>query len=253
MPIFPSLDQRVLESEIMDDPGLDSAEHARALKALGRVHVLSGTEGRLWRAIDKLAKQANLKQLSIMDVGCGDARLLRQLYKKSKANGIELQLHGCDFSPRALEMARDASERAGIPISLHAVDITQDTLPEAVDVVFCSLFLHHFADDQVVKILESFRDAAKRLIVVEDLLRSKVGYGLCWLGTRVLTRSRVVHVDGLLSVRAAFTPAELRLLLTGAGLPEAHLERCWPARAWIVAQVHSPGLCSVERVAHAAE
>lgn len=253
MPFFPSLDQRVLEPEIMDDPDLDPAEHARALKALARVHVLSGTEGRLWGAIDKLAKQANLQQLSIMDVGCGDARLLRQLYKRAQARGIELHLHGCDFSQRALAMARDASAQANIPITLHSVDITQQALPESVDVVFCSLFLHHFADKQVVQIFESFANAAKRLIVVEDLLRSTIGYGLCWLGTRCLTRSHVVHVDGLLSVRAAFTPKELRQLLNEAGLAHASIERCWPERAWIVAPMHSVESTNEKRASDARE
>jgi len=70
--------------------------------------------------------------------------------------------------------------------------------------------------------------------VVDDLIRSRLGYALAWSGTRLLSRSWVVHTDGPLSVRAAFTPAELRRLAAEAGLTTAELVPFWPERQRLI-------------------
>ena len=72
--------------------------------------------------------------------------------------------------------------------------------------------------------------AARRLLLVNDLERSLVGLLLAVAGTRLLTRSPVVHYDGPWSVAAAFTVAEARRLARAAGLAGARVTRCWPWR-----------------------
>ncbi|MEO8271245.1 MAG: hypothetical protein ABI557_16100, partial [Aureliella sp.] len=72
--------------------------------------------------------------------------------------------------------------------------------------------------------------AARRLVLIEDLLRSRLGFVLCWAGVRLLTRSKVVHIDGPLSVRAAFTLREIKGLLNEAGWSDAQLSQRWPER-----------------------
>ncbi len=194
----------------MDDPALDAHEHLAALHGLQRIHALSGTLGRLWRPLQQLIQANRLSQLSVMDVGCGDSLLLRQLYRKAQNHGCSLHLIGCDFSSRALELSRLACRREQLPIELYQVDVTQQTLPIAADVVINSLFLHHFDCSDVVRILDLMSNAARRLVLIEDLMRSRLGYALCWAGVRLLTRSKVVHVDGPLSVQAAFTVKQMR-------------------------------------------
>ena len=227
---LPNLSTRRLEPEVMDDPTLDKREHQRALKGLARVHALTGTTSWLWKPIGELVDQRQLQQISILDVGCGDGSLLRSFYHQARKRGLNVQLIGCDFSRQALELAQVAAEREGIPIELHCVDITQSPLPRSADVVLCSLFLHHFTDQQVVDILDKLANQAVHLVQVEDLLRSQLGYYLCLVGVHLLSRSPVVHTDGPLSVRAAFTLAEMQNLLDDAGLQGARVRRHWPER-----------------------
>ena len=66
-----------------------------------------------------------------------------------------------------------------------------------------------------------------------DLGRSLPGLAIAWLGTRLLTRSPIVHTDALLSVRAAFTPDEALDLARRAGWPAPRIERVWPCR-WLL-------------------
>jgi hypothetical protein len=68
------------------------------------------------------------------------------------------------------------------------------------------------------------------MVLVNDLIRDRLGYFLCWWGVRLLTRSPIVHVDGPLSVRAGFQPAEVLEMATQAGMNGASISRHWPQR-----------------------
>jgi hypothetical protein len=103
-------------------------------------------------------------------------------------------------------------------------------LPGGYDAVLCSLFLHHLEADQAVQLLRQMAQAAGRLVLVNDLVRSTAGYLAAYAGTRLLSRSPVVHIDGPRSVEGAFSPAEVRVLAYRAGLRRARVELCWPWR-----------------------
>ena len=74
------------------------------------------------------------------------------------------------------------------------------------------------------------KQASTMALGVADLDRSQLGYVLAWIASRALTRSPVVHVDALLSVRAGFRPGEIKRMSQEAGLGGAMLDRAWPAR-----------------------
>jgi hypothetical protein len=103
-------------------------------------------------------------------------------------------------------------------------------MPEGYDVVLSTLFLHHLRREEVVALLGRMAAAARRGVLVSDLERGVPGYVVALAGTRLLTRSRVVRTDALLSVRAAFTREELRTLAAEAGLAGCRVTPAWPFR-----------------------
>ena len=109
-------------------------------------------------------------------------------------------------------------------------DAANSSLPNGYDVAMCSLFLHHLTNDEAESFLRKMAAAACQLVLVNDLRRSMTGLALAYVGTRLLSRSPVVHIDGALSVRAAFTLAEVRELAERAGLRGAIVMRQWPYR-----------------------
>jgi 2-polyprenyl-3-methyl-5-hydroxy-6-metoxy-1,4-benzoquinol methylase len=228
MPV--DLNHRHLHPELMDDPSLDRGEHARALRGLARIHRLTFTPQRIWREIRQRISPPG-QALRILDVGCSDGWLSRQIVRRARRHGWEVELMGCDFSMQALQMFREAAERDGLTPRLVHVDILQQEIPCQADVVLNSLFLHHFQGDQVVTILQKLASATRQLLLVEDLLRTRLGWYYCQLGVRLLSRSRVVRIDGPLSVRAAFSLKEMEAMLGRAGLaPKSELVKHWPER-----------------------
>ena len=108
-------------------------------------------------------------------------------------------------------------------------DATSEDLPGEFDLVTSSLFLHHLSVEESVRLLRAMAGAGRR-ILVQDLLRSAVGYGLAWATVRLISRSHVMHVDGPRSVQAAFTLSEIREMARAAGLDRARIRWCWPER-----------------------
>jgi 2-polyprenyl-3-methyl-5-hydroxy-6-metoxy-1,4-benzoquinol methylase len=103
-------------------------------------------------------------------------------------------------------------------------------LPNDFDVVMCSLFLHHLSNDDALTLLRRMAAATRCLGLVSDLRRSAYGLFLAYSASRVLSRSKVVHVDAVRSVRGAFTKSELQHLAAEAGLENATVANRWPAR-----------------------
>ena len=127
--------------ERMDDPGLDPAEHRRALAGLARLNRFSGSAGVLWPAIAKLAARLR-RTVTVLDVATGSGDVPRQLLARAQAAGVSLDVAGCDVSPTAVEEAARSS--SGVRFFAH--DALRDALPTGFDVVTCSLFLHHLGE-----------------------------------------------------------------------------------------------------------
>ncbi len=64
------------------------------------------------------------------------------------------------------------------------------------DVIMCTLFLHHLNQQEAISLLSRAYAATSSLLLVDDLRRTWLGYRLAQLGCQVLTRSRIVTVDG---------------------------------------------------------
>ena len=213
----------------MDDPGLERSLHEEALAALARINRVSLTDRRILREVVRLAR-ASPRPVRVLDVGCGDGDVLLRVGSLARSRGVEVELHGCDISEAALERARQRAAARGFELALTRLDVTQAPLPDGpFSLVSCSLFLHHFSHADAAGLLGRMA-AAGRTLLVQDLRRTRLGFVLAWLGVYGLTRSRVARVDGLRSVRAAFTVEEAWALCVRAGLTDARVVPCWPQR-----------------------
>ena len=223
---------RDLQPELMDDPSLPLEEHRRALAGLARLNALSGSVGVLWPEVRKLACELG-RPVRILDVATGSGDVPLGLWKRAERAGIKLELSACDISPVALQAAEARTGPAGATVRYFAADALAAPLPTWFDIVTCSLFLHHLSDDSAVTLLGRLAATTERLVLVNDLSRSRWNLSLVWCATRLVTRSRVVHVDGPLSVRGAFTPSEADALARRAGLTGATVSARFPCR-WLL-------------------
>jgi ubiquinone/menaquinone biosynthesis C-methylase UbiE len=216
----------------MDDPALPHRDHELALRGLARLNVASGVVPRLWRVIRPACDPGG--STSVLDIAAGGGENLLGVWRLARNDGFEVEASACDIRPLALDRCRGRAEEAGAPLTTHLCDARNGDWSDAYDVAMCSLFLHHLDRNDAVRLLRVMRRAARRLVVVNDLDRSRSGFALAKIASRLATRSSVVHVDAPRSVAAAFTRSEARSIADEAGLRDARIEPVFPCR-WTLA------------------
>ena len=82
-------------------------------------------------------------------------------------------------------------------------------------------------------LLRKMKEASGTGVVVSDLRRSSLGMLFTWVACHTLSASDVFRIDGMRSVRAAFTTEEARRLADEAGLDGARVSPVWPQR-WLL-------------------
>lgn len=229
-PVFSDLLERRQNPEEMDDPSLDAPLHFQALEGLARINRWSGSASILWAPIQGLARETGERALRVLDIATGAGDIPIALWEKSRREGFFLEIHGCDKSPQAIEYARKRAQENGATVHFYRRDIIKEEIPPGYDILMSSLFLHHLSSEEALEFLRHMAGAARKMILVNDLVRCASGLVLAYLGTRFLTRSKVVHTDGVRSVQAAFNLQEIHRLARKAELTKTCVEGRWPSR-----------------------
>jgi 2-polyprenyl-3-methyl-5-hydroxy-6-metoxy-1,4-benzoquinol methylase len=228
--LLPSVAQRARQPERMDQPDLPRADHFRALQGLRRINRWSGSARILWPAVRCLAREVDGRPLRLLDIATGGGDLPVRLWRRARRAGLALQVDGCDVSPQALEFAHQTAEKNQADVHFFPLNALKDELPADYDIITSSLFLHHLSNDEAVALLERMRQAARQLVLINDLIRCTTGLLLAHLASRLLTTSPMVHWDAPRSVEAAFTPAEALQIAKRAGMEHATVGWRWPFR-----------------------
>lgn len=229
MPFLSSLSRRDCQPELMDDPTLDPLEHKKALAGLARINRFSNSAGVLWPSLEKFYANNSSRPLRVLDIATGSGDVPIALAKRASQKGMQIEFAGCDFSPIAVENAKHQATQAGLKIEFFPLNVLEEPLPEGYDVLTSSLFFHHLSREHALLLLAKMAKVTQ-LVLINDLNRGRLNYLLVWLASHALTRSYVVHVDGPLSVRAAFTKAEFLKLSEEAGVQNGSIRSKFPAR-----------------------
>lgn len=233
-----SLASRDRRPELMDDPGISPGDHDHALRGLARLNRASKIEHTVFNALKPYLHEQGDRPLRVLDVAAGSGDLIASLARRTAAAGHDVCFTGCDISATACRHMASNFEKLGDGVSdrLSATrcDALNDPLPQGHDIVMCHLFLHHLDQPDIVRLLRSMRESAHKAVIITDLRRTRRGYALALLASRLLTRSHVVHTDALLSVRGALTGAELADLAKQAGYDDPCIRNVWPQRMLMI-------------------
>lgn len=214
----------------MDDPALPQADHDLALEGLRKINRTSNVPARLLPPILAYARRAGKPNLRLLDVACGGGDVPVALALLLRKNGVEPHVTFFDRSEHALSLAGALAKENDVEHAVLSGDALTDFSGHTFDVVTNSLFLHHLDGPQVTMALDQMRRAAKGLLVLSDLRRSRLALLVTHVGCRLLSKSPIVHYDGPASVRAAWTLPELRALADRADLTRARIIPQYPFR-----------------------
>lgn len=203
----------------MDDAGVDVRELAGNFVDIERVNRHFGGVGPIVRAV--LARDAR----SVLDVGCGCGDVARGLLREARKRGRSLAVTASDYSDAVLAIAR---RRSAADASIRFERADARALPYgdgSFDVAICNLALHHFEPPEAVQVLRELRRVSRQTPLVSDLVRSRAGYAAAFAYAHLIARNRLTKHDAPLSVRRAYTPAEVSQLARQAGWPSPVVRR----------------------------
>ena len=192
--------------ELLDDPSLPDSEMRLSLADLDFVH-------RHWRGSRALARYlaprlgATDRPASILDVGAGSASVTRRLRACLAGVAGGVRVTALDVQWRHLASGRAPAAEDSVP--LVAADVFRLPFPDrAFDFTVSTLFFHHFSPEENRSILAELLRVARIGFAVLDLRRHRVPLAVVAVAGRALFRSRVSVLDGVASVRQAYTAAE---------------------------------------------
>ena len=200
---------RSSEMEIMDDFTMEGALFRDTLDKLEIINRFLGGNSVTINGLKKLLKNhPKNKTITIVDLGCGNGDILRDVAKFGRKNNYSFNLIGIDANLAAIEYAKELSKEYS-ELSFKTIDIlSEDFKKQSYDVVLCTLFLHHFKNEELISFLKTTTNKATIGVVVNDLHRHKLAYYLFKL-IGFFIKNKMVRQDGLTSVLRAFKRKDL--------------------------------------------
>ncbi len=217
---------RSKQSEIMDDFELQGPEMKELMNDLRKVNKWLGGNKITLNAVSYLLEgHSKEKEITIIDLGCGDGEMLRQCATYGAMHGYKFKFIGIDFNPNILKEAIKKSESFS-NISFLKTDVFSEgnSLPNC-DIALATLFLHHFSNKKIELLVKQLSEKATIGVVVNDLERSRSAFVLFKVASEIFLKTKVARHDGLVSIARGFKKEELTLI--SKKIPNQHSSIQW--------------------------
>jgi ubiquinone/menaquinone biosynthesis C-methylase UbiE len=222
--------RRSYKLEHIDTGYYTPEEYEACIGELQLVNRWMGDAHTLKKTLLREIKDQSLKSFSVLDVGAGSGELLRVTATWARQTGRRLRGVGLELNERSAESINEESHRFDEISSVRGNALELPFSDAQFDYVICSLFTHHFVDEQVVQIFREMSRVAKRRIFVIDLHRHPIAYLLYTTLGKLVLKNRLLRHDGALSILRSFKGYELLELGHRAGLQDVWVERHFPFR-----------------------
>jgi hypothetical protein len=221
--------RRRYDKEIMDDHSIADERIVRALDELRVINTFLGGKSVSTAGILSLSDDAHAKgihaPLSLLDIGSGGSDTLTHFSDAAPYTIISM-----DINEGVCEYVRAHDPDAAV---VCANVLSLPVRRSGVDIVHASLFLHHFTETEIERVLGAALDASRLGVVVNDLRRSLLAFAGIWILTRIFPASPMVRHDGPLSVKRGFSRDDLETILRRLPASSYTIRRRWAFR-WLV-------------------
>lgn len=227
---------RTEKPEIMDDFTMEGEVLRDALDKIAKINQLLGGNKLTLRGItDLMTSIPKSRIITIVDVGCGNGDMLRTIADYGLKNGFEFKLIGIDANAFTVNHARKLSKNYS-NIIYKSGDVFDKPFAELkYDIVLCTLTLHHFKEEEILKLMGVFDANSSIGIVINDLQRSAIAYRLFQLLCFVFRLNDMSREDGLTSILRGFKKEELIRFSEKLNFKKYTIQWKWAFRyEWII-------------------
>ena len=225
------LTQRSYKKELLDSPSIPFADIRQNMQELNFINSWLGGHAITISAFKELAGKK--KELSVCEIGCGGGDNLMAISQYCRRKKINVHLTGIDIKDECISYAKSRNK-----VLKNATWITTDyeqiVFDDKPDIIFSSLFCHHFHEEQLIDQLRWMKDNSSIGFFINDLHRHTVAYYTIKYLTRLFSSSYLVKNDAPLSVARGFKAKELKMLCRSAGVSGAEITWKWAFRYLVI-------------------
>lgn len=217
--------------ELLDQDNIPFEDILLNMQELNTINTILGGHAITVKGFKQLL--AGRKKITVCEIGCGGGDNLVAIQQYCTKNNIDVQLVGVDIKLACIEVAQ---QHSSLQSNTHFIcsDYSMVQFERKPDIIFSSLFCHHFNNDQLVGQLKWMSDNSKLGFFINDLHRHWLAFiSIKWL-TKLFSSSYLVKNDAPLSVRRGFLQSEWKQLFNAAGLHSTQISWQWAFRHLIV-------------------
>lgn len=231
------LRERYDGDEILDNFKGSQAELQYIFEDINKVNRILGGNKITVTAVFRLIKENPKESYTILDMGCGDGKMLRTLALEARKRKTNMKFIGVDLNTDALTIAREASANFK-EISYYEKDIlSADFSDFDCDIVITTLTMHHFLNKEILSFVHQFTRLAALGVVINDLQRSAWPYYLFKGFRLIFIKTKIARIDGLTSISRGFKKSDLKVFAQKLPKVEHEIKWKWAFRyVWIMRQ-----------------
>jgi 2-polyprenyl-3-methyl-5-hydroxy-6-metoxy-1,4-benzoquinol methylase len=223
-----NLQNRSYEQELLDADGIPFKDIRKTMQELNSINTLLGGHKITVEGARNLS--AGKTQLHICEIGCGGGDNLKAISNHPAAG--EFVYTGVDLKRECIQFA--AEQYPELNADWICSDYQKTQFITKPDIIFSSLFCHHFTDEQLIEMLQWMDKNCSAGFFINDLQRNTVAYYLIkWL-TALFSKSYLVKNDACLSVARSFVKKDWEKIFLESGLKNYSIRWKWAFRYLII-------------------
>lgn len=226
--------KRSNEKEYLDDLASEGEDLTQNLRELKFINTWLGGNNVTLSGLDRVFPKNTKNPIHIADLGCGGGDILQLISSWGKYRKQSLALTGIDANPFIIEYAkRNTSKEHSIDYkTLNIFSSSFAALP--FDVINCTLFCHHFTNEELIQLFSQLKKQTATAIVINDLHRHWFAYYSIHVLTYLFSKSYMVKNDAKLSVLRGFSKKELISVIEKSGFTDFSIRWKWAFRWEVV-------------------
>lgn len=227
--------KRIYDKELLDRDDIPFNDILQNMRELNKINQLLGGHKITIRGLKQILSITHplSRELHIAEIGSGGGNNLRVLHSYCMQHSIPARFTGIDINEYCIASAKINGVQPGIEY-IHS-DYAHVLFQQKPDIIFSSLFCHHFEEAKLVHMFRWMYDNSILGFFINDLHRHPMAFYSIRILTKLFSNSYLVKNDAPLSVRRGFRKAELEELLEQAALPGYSVSWQWAFRFLVVA------------------
>ncbi|RTL59563.1 MAG: methyltransferase domain-containing protein [Sphingobacteriales bacterium] len=232
---MPDFSKRSYQKELLDRDDIPFEDIKRNMQELEFINKYLGGHQITIAGITSLLANHKKNTITICEIGCGGGDNLKAISDWCKSKDLEAKFIGIDINKDCITYAKENCKDIDCDFILS--DYKKKTFEINPDIIFSSLFCHHFTNEELVGQLNWMKENSFIGFFINDLHRHPLAYYSIKLLTRLFSKSYLVKNDAPLSVERGFRKDEIQKLVSLSACNRVNIKWKWAFR-WLIIFKH---------------